>query len=590
MRNLALLQNNGKFNTGNDIYYFKIGDDVTSLDMSGIWIPPIGTTLNPFKGNFDGNGKIISGLRVTTNEKLSGSKVTSSAFSDVGFFGSVEGEDASISKFTLDDIYVDHNINTTYSGIIAGEAPKDSIQYVGVHTARLGYQEEIGYKEEVTAQSNFALIGNTEAHTMTVEDPGGDTPGGDDPDGGDTGQFIPDDFMNISNYSNFASKSGTTLTFKTPIWLVPDETNKQLGLGSFSFTTGGSGTTIISKSLSSFYFLSDIDGKNLVDNVAGDRMDDDIPFYQLNSSNNGTHLINIDIDSNSGTYEQNIRNKIKSGNTVMPSLNYALNWNNSPNNGDFSSSSGKSFSVITEGNTSIGTNSYNVYTNSLKVKISSASTKIFVIASGRDSSKPNYLGVYKVSDRYGDYSDFLYGSANAISEKDLPGSDGKVGLDKDADPIQALELPIKNGNDEVRVGCEFNLENYGPGTYMLHSTSGGIYLHYISVTGVEDGDIGGGTEDPTSTVSYISTVDFVDSGVIITDTYDDYSYVLFIVALPATNSDTVIYFKRDDDDDGTNKVYYGTNGNGTVTNVNTTYQGTSFTDFTDYPQVSTDVS
>ncbi|MBQ3254099.1 MAG: hypothetical protein IJA65_06025, partial [Acholeplasmatales bacterium] len=265
---------------------------------------------------------------------------------------------------------------------------------------------------------------------------------------------------------------------------------------------------------------------------------------------------------------------------------------------------------------------YNVYSNSIKVSITTNNPKVFVIASGPGGNRA--FGVYKLSDEHGAYDDFL--TTGSISEADLPMVNNASGFTKNY-PILSMVMPqasklyvctssnckgyafssgscsicgssskayngvkdasTSSNNDEIVMACEFDLSGYGPGTYMFSSTNGRIRIYYLSVEGVESGDIGGGTEDPTSTVSYISTVDFVDSGVIITDTYEDYSYVLFIVALPATNSDTVIYFKRDDDDDGTNKVYYGTNGNGTVTNVNTTHQGVSFTDFTDYPQVNT---
>lgn len=68
MRNLAILQNTGRFEGKK--YYFKIKDTVTSIDMSGIYIPPIGNDKDPFIGDFNGNGKTLANLKVTTDKSL----------------------------------------------------------------------------------------------------------------------------------------------------------------------------------------------------------------------------------------------------------------------------------------------------------------------------------------------------------------------------------------------------------------------------------------------------------------------------------------------------------------------------------------
>lgn len=47
--------------------YFKLHNDVTTLDMSGYYLPPAGTDQYPFIGNFDGNGKTITNLNITNN-------------------------------------------------------------------------------------------------------------------------------------------------------------------------------------------------------------------------------------------------------------------------------------------------------------------------------------------------------------------------------------------------------------------------------------------------------------------------------------------------------------------------------------------
>ncbi len=154
LKNLSLLQNNGKFQPNT---YFTVNQ---SFDASNLWIPPIGSTAHPFNGFFNGNGKIISGIRVTTDSTKNKSKLAATAFGDVGLFGMVGiTTEKAIHDFTLADIYVDHtaSLSSGYSGIIAGSAGQHVINNVGVYTARLSYAPSI------TATSKYALIGNTVA-------------------------------------------------------------------------------------------------------------------------------------------------------------------------------------------------------------------------------------------------------------------------------------------------------------------------------------------------------------------------------------------------------------------------------------------
>ena len=64
--NLAWLQFLGYYNKTNDHqYYFELGDN---LDMSDYCaIPPIGSEKNPFVGNFNGKGYVISGVTISNN-------------------------------------------------------------------------------------------------------------------------------------------------------------------------------------------------------------------------------------------------------------------------------------------------------------------------------------------------------------------------------------------------------------------------------------------------------------------------------------------------------------------------------------------
>lgn len=66
--NLSWLQYMGQFADGQ--YYFEIADNVSEdgLDMDGYILPPIGTTQNPFLGDFNGKGKIITNLTISNDE------------------------------------------------------------------------------------------------------------------------------------------------------------------------------------------------------------------------------------------------------------------------------------------------------------------------------------------------------------------------------------------------------------------------------------------------------------------------------------------------------------------------------------------
>ena len=76
--NLAWLQYMGYFNKPEEgtnaipTTYFYLSADI---NMTGYVLPPIGTSVNPFLGNFDGCGHSVTGLTVTN--KVNGSGTTS---------------------------------------------------------------------------------------------------------------------------------------------------------------------------------------------------------------------------------------------------------------------------------------------------------------------------------------------------------------------------------------------------------------------------------------------------------------------------------------------------------------------------------
>lgn len=124
MHNLAVLQNMGKFidRDGNPKkYYFEIKESVDTIDMSGHYIPPIGNDKNPFIGDFDGNGKTLANLSVTTDKTLLAAEYPAHADSSyefsqaVGLFG-MTGESSDIHNVILENPSVDVSaVNTLYS-------------------------------------------------------------------------------------------------------------------------------------------------------------------------------------------------------------------------------------------------------------------------------------------------------------------------------------------------------------------------------------------------------------------------------------------------------------------------------------------
>lgn len=137
--NLAWLQYLGFFNKLDDgsysTYYFELANDI---DMTGWAIPPIGTTDNPFLGNFSGNGHTITGLEISNdltdfNQKPFG--ITESDFPNriniLGLFGVVgsyqDGQngmyDTSANQITntaISNLVVDSHSTTSLVGLAAG--------------------------------------------------------------------------------------------------------------------------------------------------------------------------------------------------------------------------------------------------------------------------------------------------------------------------------------------------------------------------------------------------------------------------------------------------------------------------------------
>ena len=138
--NFAWLQYLGYFD---DTTYFVLTDNINA---SGIVLPPVGTSDNPFVGYFDGNGYTISGLRVSNDKtKLNNTNVDGNKFNIphqaleneeltdsaeiVGFFGVVGEIDKdyklapfvpTVKNLTLSGATIETKTSNSLAGIAAG--------------------------------------------------------------------------------------------------------------------------------------------------------------------------------------------------------------------------------------------------------------------------------------------------------------------------------------------------------------------------------------------------------------------------------------------------------------------------------------
>ncbi|WP_024858021.1 hypothetical protein [Ruminococcus albus] len=147
---LAWLQDMGVFNQDLDndgtldTFYFELGcmngqdtDENMEIDMSGMTLPPIGTTTYPFVSSFNGNGRTISNLTVSNNEDALTDMPTNSIpdtattnapilgmFGVVGGYTSTTGyspPEKSVYDVILEDITID-NISPAGNQALAGLA------------------------------------------------------------------------------------------------------------------------------------------------------------------------------------------------------------------------------------------------------------------------------------------------------------------------------------------------------------------------------------------------------------------------------------------------------------------------------------
>jgi len=185
---LAWLQNSGTYTTPT---YFQLYNDINMAgSLAGIngtttgALPPIGTDAYPFIGYFDGNGKTISNLWISSDpndwkeKPLNASSINIGA--SIGFFGNIgniyvnetTALVGTVKSFYLENIEVTSKVTNSKVGIIAGYTD-GNLQSIGVKNPKMSLGTT-----SVAITSNYSLIGEIGPH-ITWENSPNDLVGGD---------------------------------------------------------------------------------------------------------------------------------------------------------------------------------------------------------------------------------------------------------------------------------------------------------------------------------------------------------------------------------------------------------------------------
>lgn len=278
--NLAWMQYLGLFDDKQ--YYFELANNV---DMSGYYLPPIGTIEHPFLGEFNGNNYTVSGLTVTNNYSdftgysQSPQEVTSSNFvipEIVGFFGVVgllpDSEttytyNSAINNFT-DTTLNSISIKTDGSGsnnlLLAGLAAGYSsgilqgIKVDGNSTLNVNGQKHADFTNNIT---DYGLVGYTthESSTGTYSQDLSEYYNGDpEGDGQDWGGSVLMDEM----YNRLYSIAGSATQNSNYVFERNKITTTNTGAVSYTNAKTGNAYTYRSQKIGSFVFNTAEDSTN----------------------------------------------------------------------------------------------------------------------------------------------------------------------------------------------------------------------------------------------------------------------------------------------------------------------------------------
>lgn len=183
--NFSWLQNSGIY--ADEKTYFKLQNDI---DMAGALtgfvsntsgaIPPIGTDEYPFYGSFDGNGKTLKNLWVSSDPLDWKEKPSNFDFVNVGesigFFGNINQKDdgdiiGEAYHFYLENFEVTTKVNNSYVGIVAGMV-NGNLEAVGVKNAKIN----LGPATQ-NVDSDYVLVGVLGPNVSWDDAPGDDIGG-----------------------------------------------------------------------------------------------------------------------------------------------------------------------------------------------------------------------------------------------------------------------------------------------------------------------------------------------------------------------------------------------------------------------------
>lgn len=131
--NLAWLQYMGIFDDETVHFYLS-----NNIDMSGYVLPPIGTELHPFIGNFDGGNFTLSNLHISAGVVDETSSSGNATLCDVGLFGYLDTE-AQVRNLYAENLTIDltgaatNDLSNSHAGHNASAhyLSGDSVAYVG---------------------------------------------------------------------------------------------------------------------------------------------------------------------------------------------------------------------------------------------------------------------------------------------------------------------------------------------------------------------------------------------------------------------------------------------------------------------------
>ena len=225
--NLAWLQYLGQFNNPEEQkqYHFVVDKDI---DMTGLVLPPIGTTDNPFIGSFDGRDHLISNLTVSNTISADGitkypSGIASLTGVDiVGMFGVVgnyndvvnyeyDSSLIDVSNLYLDKITVKSAEENSLMGLLFGYINEGDATNIDIGQGNLEVAKNVKPLDSYTNISKYSIIGDFNEANISWTDKPQDTVT-PEPGAGWGGSIDMKTFVKRLNYIFSESETRTSIT------------------------------------------------------------------------------------------------------------------------------------------------------------------------------------------------------------------------------------------------------------------------------------------------------------------------------------------------------------------------------------------